>query len=556
MCSLYPNYKTVYNKYCGIKHTFISIQKRFEKRYSITHTINILKMSQLFIISALMLAFVFSNVSAQEKALSNSDFWEAEPSLKEVKAELKKGFDFSTVQGMQDPLGLAIRYKASPKIISYLLEQPGLDLTHLLHEGRSYLHIAAYSSNAEAANLLLDKGMDMYFLDANTHTPVTFAAYQGKLTINLLDVFIAHGLDVHKRYESKNGANILLLAAPYDKDLIIIDYLISKGVSINSTDDDGNTAFNWAAQIGNVEMMKALLKKGAKFNDQALIMASKGTYRTSNKMEVFVYLVEELKINPKVVDGASGKNVLHSIARKRDQSKIVSYFLDKGVDVNLADEDGNTPFMVAAGGQSYDVVALMFPLVDKAQINTVNTEGNSALQNAVSKGSDKTVSLLLKNGADVQVKDKEGNSLAYFLIQSFRKPRGRGRGTQEEKEAQAKMQLQGFNNKLLALQKAGLDFSAVQNNGMTVYHLAVEKNNLPLLKMLAPLNVDINTQNKEGNTALHKAAMVAQDDEILKYLLAIGAKKGVKTEFEDTAYTLAKENEVLAKKHISVEFLK
>ncbi|HEX8015357.1 MAG TPA: ankyrin repeat domain-containing protein, partial [Flavobacterium sp.] len=85
---------------------------------------------------------------------------------------------------------------------------------------------------------------------------------------------------------------------------------------------------------------------------------------------------------------------------------------------------------------------------------------------------------------------------------------------------------------------------------------AVIKNDLTLLKKIADLNIDINTKNKDGLTALHKAAMVAKDDTILKYLISVGAKKDLTTEFDESAYALAKENESLTKSNVSVEFLK
>ena len=79
---------------------------------------------------------------------------------------------------------------------------------------------------------------------------------------------------------------------------------------------------------------------------------------------------------------------------------------------------------------------------------------------------------------------------------------------------------------------------------------------MDLLKKLSDLKIGVNSVNKESMTALQKAALVAKDDAILKYLVFLGANKAIKTEFDETAYDLASENESLKNNNISIDFLK
>src|SRR5690606_11010507 len=100
------------------------------------------------------------------------------------------------------------------------------------------------------------------------------------------------------------------------------------------------------------------------------------------------------------------------------------------------------------------------------------------------------------------------NNLAYHLVQSYRTPRGPSAG---EDDFTAKMKL---------LQQNGLDLASAQTDGNTLYHLAIVKNDIDLLKKLNLVKIDVNAVNGEGMTALHKAAMLSKDDALLKYLVS------------------------------------
>ncbi len=194
--------------------------------------------------------------------------------------------------------------------------------------------------------------------------------------------------------------------------------------------------------------------------------------------------------------------------------------------------------MIAAGARENGSLEVLLPTAKN--INLQNPKGESALTMAVKSGTPEAVALLLDKGADAKVLDKDGNNLGFYLVQSYRPD-----SKQDTFDAKAKL-----------LQDKGLNLAAPQKDGSTLYHFAAAKNELPLLKKLTVLNIDVNAKNKDGITALHKAAMVAKNDTILKYLLSIGAKKDLMTEFDESAYALAKENESLTKQNISIEFLK
>lgn len=106
------------------------------------------------------------------------------------------------------------------------------------------------------------------------------------------------------------------------------------------------------------------------------------------------------------------------------------------------------------------------------------------------------------------------------------------------------------------LQAKGLNLSVPQTDKSTLYHLAAQKDDLNLFKKLAGLHIDVNAKNAEEMTVLHKVALTAHDDKILKYLLSIGAKKEIETEFGETAYDLASQNEYLKNNKTDISFLK
>ncbi|RWY55667.1 ankyrin repeat domain-containing protein [Mucilaginibacter gilvus] len=508
------------------------------------------------LLTPIFLCLFIISAQAQQNRLLEQSFWQTSPDVNAVKAEIDKGNNPAQFNASSfDPVVLAINAQAPNATIEFLLAQPGNDVAKLTHDGRTYLHWAAYRGNAEITENLLNKGAKINLEDSHGYTPLLFAANSGQQNTKIYDLFIAHGIDLKKEL-SAEGANVLLLAIANDKDLALTNYFVAKGLDLNSTDAAGNNAFSYAARAGNIDILKTLVEKGVKPTPNAILMAAQGGARRGGGpgigLPIYQYL-ESLSLKA-TVTAKTGENALHYIVRKPNQGPIIEYFMSKGIDVNQADEEGNTVLMNAAA-TNRDTVVILTLLPKIKNINQANSKGLTALAMAVRSNSPEVVRLLIAKGANINIFDKNGNNLAYYAVESYRPQTGPGGNGQGERPANSPKP-EDFDTKLQILKAKGLDITAAQKNGNTLYHLALAKNDTSLLKRIEPLGIDVNAKNKEGMTVLHKAALVAKDDAMLKYLLSIGAKKELVTNFKETAFDLATENESLSKNKVSVNFLK
>jgi ankyrin repeat protein len=486
--------------------------------------------------AALFLSTCFSY--AQNPFLT-PEFWKKSPDVNAIKAEIAKGNSPSEAnRGNHDVVSIAINNSAPLETILFLLEQDGNSVKKTTHDGRIYLHWAANKGNVDLVKILLEKGSDINRTDDKGAIPILFAASNGQLNPAVYELLFKAGNNPKQKFQ--NGANLLLVAIANDKEFKLTDYLTKKGLSIFDKDDFGNTAFNYAAKSGDVNFLKALASKKVKYDDRALIFASQGTRYFSPSLETYKFLVEEFKLKPNAV-GDNSENALHNLVKKQKQDEVISYLLSKGVDVNHQDKEGNTVLMNAVRG-NLAVIETFFAKVK--DVNATNSKGLTALALAINNGSPEVAAFLLKNGAKTTVFDNNGNNLAFHLIQSFKS--GPIREGQKDE----------FTEKLNLLKQAGFDLATPQKDGSTLYHLAVAKNDLKLISQMEGFGVDINAKNNEGMTALHKAALVAKEDSVLKYLVSKGAKKDIMTEFDETAYDLASENETLIKNKTAIDFLK
>ncbi|MGO2295042.1 MAG: ankyrin repeat domain-containing protein [Psychroflexus halocasei] len=486
-------------------------------------------------ISILTLILLTSLIGfAQKNPFTERDYWTKNPSIKSIKADMAKGHDISTLSSNSfDATTWAILNDVDLETILFLLEQKGNGVNKLTHDGRTYLFWAAYKGNIKLMDHLLKNGAKTDLVDDHGNIVQTFAAGAGQKDPKLYAFMQKNNLPI--KATNRNGANVLLLLMSHLEKVNEIDFLIKAGLDLKSTDHDGNNAFMYAVRKGNISLLKELIQEGInpkvvnEKGENAIFMASYGARGYSNPIEVYQFLTElGLESNITNTDNATP---LHKISRNTKDTKIFDFFINKDVDVNQQNTKGQTALMNAA---AYNDLSVLEYLIKKgAKVEKTNNNKQTALMLATQINSAKVVDFLIKNNAKTEVKDKKGNTLVYYLIQA-----------EASKDFEEKYKL--------LVDK--INFKGLQANRNNLYHLAVEKKSEKLLALAKKHQADINQVNQNGLTPLHLASMTAQNPEFIKAVLKHGAKLNIKTDFDESAYDLASQNELL--KGDDISFLK
>jgi ankyrin repeat protein len=224
--------------------------------------------------------------------------------------------------------------------------------------------------------------------DEDWRQPIHHAALFGK--IKAIEFLIENGADVNAK--GILGASTLHLAASGGQ-VETCKFLIKKGVPVDVKNTNNDTPLHFAAKTGQAKVIKYLISKGADvnalgdFNHPPLYVAAGKGHLDACKI-----LLEK---------GTSKENINSSFfwAAMAGEDEVCSYFISKGVDVNFQNIIGLTALHVAAQDNRIDVVKL---LVKKgADVNVKSNDGETPLARAKDRpGRNKeTIDFLISKGA-------------------------------------------------------------------------------------------------------------------------------------------------------------
>lgn len=300
----------------------------------------------------------------------------------------------------------------------------------------------------------------------------------------------------------------------------LVALLISRGADVNFTDQvdrgwsfaKGTTALHLATMKGSIPIIKLLVAHGANTeaqNEHGTTPFSIAVNR--RKTHIARLLARELGANPNALD-RNGLSALHRQCSGQQSIEMVRLLLDVGADVNIQsrETEGNTALHYALspsiGGCSIELLQLL--LEGGADVNARNHNGETPLFLAASSydGSCQLARELLDAGANVNLQSNSGYSaLSYALAWG------------------------GFGDAFQLLMDRGADVTLrCRDSGDTALHIAARRHDWQIFKCILRSAEGIDIQNISGETVLLVAAKRRNGSTaVIRLLLEMGADSGI-----------------------------
>ncbi|WP_375316208.1 ankyrin repeat domain-containing protein [Wolbachia endosymbiont (group A) of Colletes cunicularius] len=300
--------------------------------------------------------------------------------------------------------------------------------------------------------------------------------------------------------------------AVYYNALDVVKFLVNKGADINAKDKDSKTPLDLAAQENDKSVAEFLKQKEL---DKKLLAA----VQDAGLNEVKDLINQKANINAKDMYGWTP---LH-FAASRDKLSVVEFLFNNNANVKTKDVYGNTPLHVAAQYSSNLEIVKFLLDKDVSGINDITNNGWTPLHLAIQGNKLNTVELLLDRGADIEVRDiYNQTSLDLATRKGYLDIAGILKQVQLDRKLLTIVESGGFNEaKGLIAQGANVDTK--DKDGNTLLYSAAEIGDLNPVKLLLDNGANIEAKNGEYQaTPLHGAVENYRID-VVKLLLNRGA---------------------------------
>ena len=403
-------------------------------------------------------------------------------------------------------------------LAQYLIRNRTRDLCATDICGRTALHIAAFKSDFEVVQMLVDTAhIDVDCQDNRGCTPLHYAMHDGDheshndvQVSRCVELLLNRGANVET--QNIHGSTPLHLAA-FKMSEKVVRSLITNGANINLKNNESQTALHKASRRGHLEIAQLLLDHKANIDLQ--------DNNGSTPLHLAIGHMSREAIRVFLNHGANvtlqndkGHVVLHQAVR-RGHPDIIQLILS-GANVDALDNDRSTPLHLAAS-EAEALSGAQLLLEHGANINVQNNKGQTALHLASQRGRLDFMELLLDHGATVDVLDIDGFTPLHLAISKVERRAAefllahRANINLRNDKSRTVLHRESECGHLIFMEVAlgyGADVNAQDNDGVTPLNLAISKSKESAVQLLVKHGaIDyLNMRDEKGQTSLHHLA--------------------------------------------------
>ncbi|KAI5734628.1 hypothetical protein M8J77_008902 [Diaphorina citri] len=347
----------------------------------------------------------------------------------------------------QAVLHLATELNKVPILLILLQYKDMIDILQGGEHGRTALHIAAIYDFDECARILVkDFGASLKRACSNGYYPIHDAAKNA--SSKTMEVFLQFGESIG----------------------------CSREEMISLFDAEGNLPLHSAVHGGDFKAVELCLKSGAKISTQQFDLSTPVHLACSQGALDIVRLMFNLQPSEKLVclnsTDAQKMTPLHCAAMF-DRCDVVQYLIDEGADLNVLDKEKRSPLLLAA-----------------------------------SRGGWKTVLTLVRNKANILLKDINRRNILHLLVLN-------GGGHIKEFAEEVAAVFLGEGEASQGIQNL---LNEKDKTGCSPLHYASREGHIISLENLINLGACINLKNNSNESPLHLAARYGRYNTVKKLL--------------------------------------
>ena len=435
-----------------------------------------------------------------------TSFTEPEPVVDEVNVKDAKD---------NTPLHLAAE-RDHTAIMELLLDRGAApELTN--EEGKTPLLTALQRGAAQAAMLLLQKGVRIDVKDTIDWTALHFAVSRGMDAVRSrlferAKAEPASNLDVNAK--TNQGITPLHMAAERG-DVIALGALLAEGAARELSDAQGRTPLLTAAAAGKLDAFNDLCAHRAKLT----AVDSEGLNALHHAVAIgFAPLYNQLLQTGTLKKNAqtNDKRTALYIASNRNDVAAIARLLQAGAAVDLPNKQGWSPLFAAMTANAAEAAEAL--LRADAQLHTLTHDGSTLLHAICKHDRPEMLEQLLTSGSiDINAQQSPQEHAAAHIAAARQNPamlqlllaHGAAR---ELRDVDGRTPLlaavaAGSSATARALIKAGADIQAIDRRRWNLLHHAVQHKLMDLVgEQLATHAVDVNARTVDGQSLLHLAA--------------------------------------------------